>query len=639
MKKLFCFVLVILMLLPLIIQAFGSEPALRREVTILFTHDLHSNLLPFKQMNGEQAQQIGGFARLKTLIDRQSENKDVLLVDGGDFAMGTLFQTIFTASAPELRLLGAMGYDAVTLGNHEFDFGMQGITEMLKTAQESGEELPQLLFNAGELEFLETQNPQNAREEFASALYGVGAQQTTIIEKNGVKIGIFSAFGEDSVLFSPLMDLEIPSITENAKAAVAELKAQGAELIVCLSHSGTKDDPKLSEDELLAKAVPEIDVIISGHTHTYLPEPIVVGNTIIASAESYSKYLGQIELVETNGGWELKSYQLIPVTIDIEPNAEIEAKIEDFKKQVEEDYLAKSGDLAFDTAVAYVPYSTLKFDVYEKHGESLLGNLIADAYLAASAGLEVPVDLSVAPAGLIRWEIPKGEVTLADVFNVDSLGIGGDKTSGYPLIDIYVTGAELKNVAEVDASITALMPEAQLFFSGLNYTFNPNCLIFNKVTDIYITGENGTRIEIEDDKLYHAVCSLYSAQMLGSVEGKSKGIISITPKDENGLPITDFYSRIIYNQSGGEVKAWYAIAQYMGSFPEGENGASVLPQYYSEYHGRKVVDTTTSPAIYFTHLNAFALKLYFAVFAILVIFGIIIYRAAKRSKAKKLKKV
>lgn len=639
MKKIVCLLLIILMVLPLIIQAFGSEPVPGREVTILFTHDLHSNLLPFKQTNGEEVEQIGGFARLKTLIDRQSEGKEVLLMDGGDFAMGTLFQTIFMSAAPEYRLLGAMGYDAVTLGNHEFDFGMQGLTQMFKAAKESGEQLPQLLFNAGQQEFAENKTPQNSREELADALYQIGAQQTMIIEKNGVKIGIFSAFGEDSVMFAPLMDLDIPSNTENALQAVAQLKAQGAELIVCLSHSGTKDDPKLSEDEILAREVPGIDVIISAHTHTYLPEPVVVGNTIIASAESYSKYLGQIELVETADGWQLKGYQLIPVDMSIEPNAEIAAKIEEFKQQVEEEYLAKSGELAFDTPVAYVPYSVLEFDVYTKHGESLLGNLITDSYMAAANTYGISADLSVAPAGLIRWEIPKGEVTLADVFNVDSLGIGGDGTSGYPLIDIYVTGAELKNVAEVDASITALMPEAQLFFSGLAYTFNPNRLIFNKVTDIYITGDGGTRIEIEDNKLYHAVCSLYSAQMLGAVEGKSGGIISITPKDENGLPITDFYSRIIYNQNGEEVKAWYAIADYMGSFEHNGEGVCELPQYYAQYHSRKVVDNNTSIAIYFTHLNAFAAKVYLAGFAFLVIFGIIVYKVFKHRKIKKLKKV
>ena len=112
------------------------------EATILFTHDLHSHFLPAVKEGGGE---YGGYARLMTVIRQQREvDPNAILVDGGDFAMGSLFQTAYATAALELRMMGAMGYDATTFGNHEYDYLSSGLTAMLNAALESGDPLPAL---------------------------------------------------------------------------------------------------------------------------------------------------------------------------------------------------------------------------------------------------------------------------------------------------------------------------------------------------------------------------------------------------------------------------------------------------------------------------------------------------------------
>src|SRR5699024_2025715 len=149
------------------------------------------------------------------------------------------------------------------------------------------------------------------------------------------------------------------------------------------------------------------------------------------------------------------------------------------------------------------------------------------------------VDVAVVASGIIRDSFTKGDIMVKDAFQVSSLGIGKDQLSGYPLIDVYLNGKELKTAAEVDASIQPIMGAAQLYMSGLKYSFNPNRIIFNKVTDISLDTENG-ELELEDDKLYRVVANLYTGQMLDEVKARSKNLLSIVPKDENGHEIVDF---------------------------------------------------------------------------------------------------
>lgn len=143
--------MIICMLLTVILLQFSVSPkvfaaASGKTVTILFTHDLHDNELPFYVAENGNNVQVGGYARLKSAIDAQKQiDPNALLLDAGDYSMGSLFQTIYSTDSPELRLLGQMGYDATTFGNHEFDFKADGLAQSLNSAKSSGDKLPQIV--------------------------------------------------------------------------------------------------------------------------------------------------------------------------------------------------------------------------------------------------------------------------------------------------------------------------------------------------------------------------------------------------------------------------------------------------------------------------------------------------------------
>lgn len=570
-----------------------AEESSDRRITILFSHDMHDHFLPQKELVQNVVREKGGYGKLKTIIDKEREaNPELLLVDAGDFSMGTLFQTVFASHAPQLQMMGLLGYDAVTLGNHEFDFRAQGLTEMLRAARDSGKSVPTLV--ASNIVY---ENPDTNQDlkSLQLAMDEYGAKDYTLLEKNGIKIGIFGLMGEDAESNAPMAGVAFKEPIEQAKQIVKELKDQGADLILCLSHSGTSSDPKKSEDVLLAQEVPDIDVIISGHTHSTLEEPIIVGNTIIGSCGEYGSALGKIQLKQDSiGNWGLEIYDLLEVTEEVASDISVDRQIQQYEALVNKEYLSSFG-YTFDQVLSEIPFHFEEAGIIGKiHGELRLGNFIADAYRYAIQKAEgehyKPIAMAAVPSGTIRGSFVAGPITVADVFTVSSLGIGADAAAGYPLLDAYLTGKELKTVTEVDASITPIMPEAQLYLSGVNFTFNPNRLIFNKVTDIVLIDERGQEQAIQDDELYRVVVGLYSAQMLSVVGEKSFGILSIVPKDECGVPITDFESRILHNQvTGKELKEWEAIATYLQSFNTGSKEADDL-MAYSNIEGRKVVE-------------------------------------------------
>lgn len=216
------------------------------------------------------------------------------------------------------------------------------------------------------------------------------------------------------------------------------------------------------------------------------------------------------------------------------------------------------------------------------------------------------MDVAIVPSGCVRDTFAAGDITVEDVFNAYSLGIGADGIPGYPLISMYLTGAELKTGAEIDASVSDFMPSARLYLSGCNFSYNPHRLILNKVTDCYLTDENGGRREIEDDRLYRIVCDLYSGQMLGAVTDVSYGILSVQPKFADGTPIVNIEDAII-TADGKELKAWAAIAGYLDSMEDTDgDGISNMPEYYASAQGRKVTEDSRAMGDLIKNPNKYA---------------------------------
>lgn len=612
--------------------------AAAEETTVLFTHDMHSHFLPVQSTDGGES---GGYARLKTAIDQEkAKHPNALVLDGGDFSIGTLFQTLYTTQAAELRTMGKIGFDATIIGNHEFDHKSTGFAQMLNSAVESGDPVPAMLcanYKPAE------DNPD--REYIMEAMEAYGVQETMIIERGGVTYGIFGLIGVDSDDCAPTSGFVLEDPATAAKRCVETLQSQGAEVIICLSHSGTWSDPEKSEDEILAKNVPGIDVIISGHTHTKLDEPIVVNNTYIVSSSQYTEHLGVITLQHNSDGTtSLAEYRLIPIDETIPADAEIESMVEMWKDMVGEEYLANYG-LTYDQVLTTIDFdaTTPRSGVQENNA---VGALVADAFhwamenLAQDDGYRGNT-VTVTADGVLRAAVRSGEITASEAFDVLSMGVGEDGTSGFPLVAVYLSGKELKAAMEVDASVTPIMPAAQLYMSGVSYQFNTNRMFFNRVVKgelaepWYSTGfEGGATAKIDDNALYRVVTGMYSAQMLGSVKEKSMGLLSLIPKDAAGVPITDFTKHIVYDQSGNELKEWYALAAYLDSF--GTEGVDEWYRTLTKTNGTKVVSDRFSPAELLANWNWISWLL-LAIIVLLILLVALVVCVVRRWRRKKKK--
>ena len=596
-KSILSVVLTIAMLMPLAQAVTVKAADDTKQIDVLFTHDTHSHLDSFSTIvNGEQ-KEVGGFAKIKTLInEKKKEDPDTLILDGGDFSMGTLIQTVYDTEAAELRMLGYLGYDVTTFGNHEFDYRSQGLANMLKAAKSSGETLPEIVVCNVDWDSMEKAGLNDGQKQIQSAFETYGVKDYVMVQKGDVKIAVVGVFGKDALECAPTCELSFKDPVEAVKKTVEEIKKnEEADMIACVSHGGTWEDESKSEDELLAKAVPDLDLIISGHTHSELQEAIRHGNTYIVSCGEYGRNLGSLSMTQNfDGRWNLSAYELIPVSEDVKADKATQERIDALMDTVDTNYLADFGYTRKEVlAQNDVEFNSLE-EMGTEHKELNLGDIMADAYVYAVENSEYydgdPVDVAVVPSGTVRDTYTKGDITVEDVYNSFSLGIGKDGVAGYPLINAYLTGKELKLVAEVDASISDFMTTARLYCSGLNFTYNPHRMILNKVTDCYLTRADGERTEIEDDKLYHVVTDLYTGQMLGSVMKMSYGLLSLKPKDKDGNPIENLEDHAVM-EGDKELKAWDAIARYMQSFDDADgDGIANVSEYYATTHDRKVVD-------------------------------------------------
>lgn len=640
LRRTVCAALSAVLLCALVLVPAAAETQ-DRQVTILFTHDLHSHLLPASDGQGGE---YGGYARLKTAIDQQKQrNPDAIVVDGGDFSMGSLFQTAYSTAATELRIMGALGYDATTFGNHEYDYRASGLAAMLRAAVDSGDPLPAIV----QSNYLPPVNGEEGYNEDAEAVWeafsAYGVEDYILLERGGIPYVIFGVMGYDSDECAPMSGMLLEDPVETAKAVVEQARAECAQtygmepVVICLSHSGTENGK--GEDYDLARKVDGIDVIISGHTHTVLEQPVQVNDTWIVSAGEYCKNLGVLNLsYGADGTLTYSDYQLIPIDGTLEEDASISALVEGYKEEVEEDYLSRFG-LKFDQVLIHNPYAFDSVDeVYATQHESTLGNLISDAYVWAVEQAEgenyVPVDLALTASGVIRETVPQGQVTVSDVFNISSLGIGADGVPGYPLVSVYLTGADLKNALEVDASVQPLMSAAQLFCSGVEYSFNTNRMIFNKVTQAALRRPDGTVVPIKDDQLYRVVTGLYCGQMLGAVEEKSFGLLSVVPRDAQGEPIdlNLLEDYIVHDSQGNEVKEWHALAAYLQSM------GGEMDESYAQPDGRKTVYSSWNPVELLKNPNRFTIIVCLLVVVLIAVVILVVHKLTHRRMGRTIRR-
>ena len=632
-----------------LLPSAGADNA-PEELTVLFTHDIHDYLYPTETVEAGQTVEHGGAARLASIVQSfgietavgsgsgaetgsggSAAADNVLYLDGGDFSMGTLYQAAYSTDAYELRNLGLTGCAVTTFGNHEFDYGAEGTAAMLRAAAASGDPLPLIVQSnidfSGEL----TAAQQDLKEAFEE--YGV--RDYVILEKAGYRIGIFGLVGLDCIECIQT-ELNYTNYTEAAKKTVAALEKEGCDIIIALSHSGISS-VDAGEDIELAKAVPGIDLIISGHTHSTVTEPVMIGSTALVCCGEYLKNVGKITFSMVNGKISISDYALIPVNSSVPEDAATLERMQTYKEHINSTYLAEEG-VSFDDVICHSSFDLISLnEMYATHQEYSTGNLIADSYLyeAERCGID-DIDVALVGLGTIRGSVTEGNITVADAFEICSLGVGGDGSAGHPLAAAYITGKELRLLTELDASLGELVSSIKMSYSGLTYSFNAERVILDRVTDIRLLRNDGTTEEIDDDRLYKVCANMYSINMLGMLNGLTKGLLSITPKYADGTPVTDFYDVTLKTPDGREIKEWVALKNYLSAFNPNEDGISELPPYYSAALGRKekTEDNSLSALLapgkgagIFSAVNAVVIFL-----AALIVLTVILVRRKKKSK-------
>lgn len=635
-------------LLVLFAFSFCDSNCFARSLTLVHTNDLHSHFqgfgpeLDYTPLRPGDDQTLGGFARIGALIKRikSSRGNPVLVVDAGDFTMGSLFHTVSRELGGELRLLKAMGYDAVTLGNHEFDLKPSGLSAILRAAWSRGA-MPTVL--AANVVF-DDSDPQD--DQLQEAFREVGVVPHKVVDLNGLRVGLFGLMGRKAAQVAPFAKpVGFGDPVEAAKMQVGKLRdKEGVDLVVCLGHLGVSEQGQ-GESADLARKVPGIDVIVDGHTHTLLQRPILVGKTWIVQAGSYGTHLGVLDLELGEGGIRQKGYELMRVDDSIPGEPEIQAQVELLKMEVEERFLGRKG-LTYGEPLAEVGFPL----VDEPWGDSNLGDLVSDAirwgldrYSVNQGAQGGPTHFAVESGGLLRDPILPGRtgiLALCDLFRAFPLGFGPDGDMGYPLLAFYLTGSEIKKALEVHSTVGPMKgSDYRLRVSGLRFSFNPNRVPFDRVTQVWIQGQDGKLSPLdtsaENSTLYKVGANLYNASFLKIIGNFTYGILDIKPKDARGRPLNDLKEALVdkdpLTPGIQELKEWEALVEFVRHFPDGDgDGLPDVPSRYASPEGRAASHPTWNPALWFKNASWPTWLTMGIVLGLAVLIGVVVIKAARR---------
>ena len=541
----------------------------------------------------------GGYSRLAGLIGKrkyaQNDKGPVLILDGGDFSMGTPFGAASREIGAELQLMSLMGYDATTFGNHEFDLGPEGLGKAISAAVKSGKVPSILCSNLG----LGSDDP-SLNELKALVTNGV-IQNYKVIERGGIRFGILGVIGNESVslavgkgaakFFDPI---------QSARATVKLLReVEKAEIIIALSHGGLErgSDGRFTtgEDVKLTKEVPEIDIVISAHSHTELFEPIIVnGRTPVVQTGKESKNLGELVISFDDNKFKIESYILHPINASVEGDKNIHEEIEKFKKSVSTAVFESRG-YSVDQALAVAPHDLMNTFTDIEAG-TILANLCTDAFRNATGS-----DIGFTVNGLMRAPILRGKTGIQTVYDIFALApLGGgivDTTAGSALVTGYFTGEDLKKLLNYFLVDNPTHP-GEWFprTSGLRFHYNLSRGKYDAVTAIelgnYDHGYSPVDITGKDERLYSLTCPIMLGPIIMALSHLTKGKLTIVPKNKEGKPLsskiealdlslsnspylmtqtnmTDKNSLATVSTKGvvSEIKEWQAIMDHLRGLP------------------------------------------------------------------------
>lgn len=436
-----------LLLASVALTSFTSAAQADYTLTVLHTNDFHARFEPISKYDSgcsaednTEGKCFGGSARLATAIaaERAASNNSIL-VDGGDQFQGTLFYTYYKGKLAA-EMMNRFGYDAMTVGNHEFNDGPEVLRGFMDAVN-----FPVLMSNAD----------VSKEPALADVL-----KKSTVIERGGEKLGLIGLTPEDThELSSPGAHVHFHDPIPAVKAEIAKLKAQGINKIIVLSHSGYELDLKMAAE------VPEIDLIVGGHSNTLLsntqeravgPYPTFVGNVPIVQAYAYGKFLGKLQITFDDDGNVLSATgEPLIMDADVNENALVKARIAEAAvplDQIRNKVIGSvGGSIEGDRSVCRVQ-------------ECPMGNLVADAMLERVK--DQGIDIAIANSGGIRASIDAGDVTMGEVLTV----LPFQNT----LSTFQITGATLIEALENGVSQVEEVKGRFPQVSGMKFTWDPS---------------------------------------------------------------------------------------------------------------------------------------------------------------------
>jgi 5'-nucleotidase/UDP-sugar diphosphatase len=356
------------------------------ELVLLHTNDHHGAILP---NNGQ-----GGLAEVAAFVKQvRSENPHVLLVDAGDINTGPALSNMFAAE-PDFLAYNMMGYDIATMGNHEFD---KDHSQLLKQI-----DLANFPFFSSNI-------------KTADGVF-LGGRQYLVKDYGGLRVGLFGITTLRSrIIASPDPSLVWLNEIDAAGAAVEALKREGVDLIIGVTHIGdVKEGPDHITSPELAAAVPGIDIIIDGHSHSFFQAPKKVGNTYIVTANEWGKYVGYGKITVRDGSLVGFSWTPVPIntaeTRTYAPNAAVSALLAPYIEKANASLKEVVGEAAEDFIFG---------NRLTRYQETALGNLVTDANVwYFKTVYNQAIDFAFHNGGNIRSALPKGPITQESVLTL-----------------------------------------------------------------------------------------------------------------------------------------------------------------------------------------------------------------------------
>jgi 5'-nucleotidase / UDP-sugar diphosphatase len=452
-------------------------------LSVMHTNDTHANLADIAK-------------RSTAIKEVRAKKPNALLLDAGDVFSGTLYFNEFLGQA-DLEFMNYLGYDAMTFGNHEFDLGSSEDGHKALANFVKGAKFPFVSANVDfskdslftGLQHFETSNtPQDG-----NIYNGI------IKEIDGEKVGIFGLTTEETVEISSPNDIEFLNYIDQAKKAVKAFEDQGINKIIALTHLGLDDNAEFDNDLELAKLVEGIDIIVGGHTHSTIGEPLLnedgIEPTIIVQTGEYGKALGTLDVKFDKDG-VISSYagELINVA-NKAADPEVQALLKPYADQIE---TLKSQSIGMEAVSAL---DGVRDNVRTK--ETNLGNLITDGMLAKAKTINPNTVIALTNGGGIRDSIDTGDITMGEVLTVMPFGNS--------LAIMNLTGAEIKSALEHSVSQAPAASGAFLHVSGLKFSYDSTKPAGERVVSVEVK-EGSSFVALNDTTSYVVATNTFTAK-------------------------------------------------------------------------------------------------------------------------------